>query len=505
MPRFWPFGGRGSAIDEAAAPAPATAPSRVVPPNGFAYGVPVGGTTEYNQGDGSADSDRRSMLEELYQAYLSCPWSSASVDTIARTITAGGLECVWNGDQKDVPEAPPQVVALRRLLEFVNPNEDIRQLMRGVISDLLVFGDAFIEVVWLGDTPIALYSLDVPSMYIIADEHGVVEKYVQITEHGQRAEFAEREVIHFSLDTPRSGLNGVSPTQKSLLPITVWLFTAATLKEVMRKGDPPNLHVDFPQEMSDTQVRLWKSQHATRNLGARNIGNPITTKGGATVNELKAFAVDEYLKTLDQKRDEILSSYGVPPSKVGVIESGNLGGGTGTSQDKTFRVNTCAPTAEAVVEKLLFHLARQAFKVPEQWVMRFGDIDWRDDKVIDEISSARLKDGRWTLNRARAEIGEGPVDGGDDAVIALSREVVRWIDVADYSQAAIAKNASTSGVVTPPAPGAASGAPAPAPGTPAPDDTIKTPGTGDVPAESTWRTAYTEQLKRVREELASGD
>lgn len=491
---------RRAAIEEATAPTMQPAPARAVAPQGFAYGIPIGGTSENNQGQASSDNDRRSMLEELYQAYLTCPWSSTAVDTIARTITAGGLEVVWGGDQKDAPDPPQEVLNLRALLDFVNPNEDVRQLMRGVISDLLVFGDAFVEVVWLFERPVALYSLDVPSMYIMADEHGTVQSYLQVTESGQRATFDEREVIHFSLDTPRSGITGVSPTQKVLLPITVWLFTAATLKEVMRKGDPPNLHVDFPQEMSDNSIKTWKAQHATRNLGARNIGNPVTTKGGATVNELKAYAVDEYLKTLEQKRDEILSGYGVPPSKVGVIESGNLGGGTGTSQDKTFRVNTCGPTGEAVIEKLVYHLARKAFKVPVEWTMRFGDIDWRDDKVIDEISAARVKDGRWTLNRARAEIGEVPVKGGDEAVIALSREVVRWIDVADYSQAAVARNAATDlkpPDITPPAPDNTTNPPA---GTTLPDKTVTTP-----PPKETWQAAFARQLKAVREELADVD
>ena len=496
MARFWPF---NRSVEETA---PETVAASNAPPTGYAYGIPVGGTTEYNQGGGGLDSDRRSMLEELYQAYLTCPWSSASVDTIARTITAGGIEVAWTGDTKDVPPAPPEVVALRRLFDFVNPNEDIRQLMRGIISDLLVFGDAFLEVVWLGDTPVALYSLDVPSMNILADEHGVITGYVQITENQQRAEFEPREVIHFSLDTPRSGINGVSPTQKVLLPITVWLFTAATLKEVMRKGDPPVMHIDFPQETSDTTIRNWKAQHASRNLGARNIGNPITTKGGATVNELKNYAVKEYLETLDQKRDEILSGYGVPPSKVGVIESGNLGGGTGTSQDKTFRVNTCGPVGEAVIEKIVFHLARQAFKIPMEWTCRFGDIDWRDDKVIDEISSSRVKDGRWTLNRARAEIGEGPVPGGDDAVIALSREVVRWADVADYSQSTVAKNAQLAAPGKPLAPAPAAPT-APVPVTP--DKTVTTPDTSPGKAAEAWTTAFVEQLHRIRKELVDVD
>jgi hypothetical protein len=40
---------------------------------------------------------------------------------------------------------------MERLFEYCNPREDVRQLLRGVITDLMVFADAFIEVVWLGE------------------------------------------------------------------------------------------------------------------------------------------------------------------------------------------------------------------------------------------------------------------------------------------------------------------------------------------------------------------
>jgi 2'-5' RNA ligase len=440
VPKFWPFR-TATPTTESAGPQVAGVPA----PRGFAYGIPPGGTTEYNQGSiGVTGDDRRTALEELYQVYLMCPWASACTDVVARTITAGGIDVVWDGgdeDETEAPEAPPNVVALRSLLSFVNPNEDIRQLMRGVIVDLEVFADAFIEVVWLAGQPVALYSLDVPSMSIISDEHGVVTQYLQITESGQRATFEPHEVIHISLDVTRSGLYGVSPTQKALLPITVWLFTAATLKEVMRKGDPANIHADMPKEMQDNDIKKWRQQYMTQNVGPRNIGTPITTKGGATVTELKVYAVENYIKGKDQARDEILSTYGVPPSKVGIIESGNLGGGTGTSQDKTFRVNTCGPVGEAVMEKLVYHLAVLGFGIID-WTMRFVEIDWRDDKTVDDIADTRVRSGRWTLNRARAEIGEAAVDGGDEAVIIDRTNLVLWKDLAAMSLAQVEKNAA---------------------------------------------------------------
>lgn len=425
-------------VTEAALAGPAKLPTRA----GFETGVPPGGMNEYRQAMGTAtQTDRHSLMQELYEAYLACPWSWASVNAISRTITAGGLVFDWDqddgeGDQEQ-PDKPPEVLALERLLAYCNPTEDIRQLTRNVIVDLLVFGDAFIEVSWIGSLPVALYNLDSATMYPVADEHGTVTKYVQVTDFGQRAEFEPREVIHIALDAPRSGVFGVSPTQAALLPITSWLFAASQGKEIFRKGQPANIHVDFPAGMQQAEINRWLAQYAARNLGPRNLGTPIATKGGATVAEFASGRVGDLESFLSQKRDEILAVYGVPPAKASVIESGNLGGGTGEAQDKTFRINTCQPIAELVLEKLNFHLAKQGFGIAG-WHLKWADVDMRDSATIESIRDSRLRNGSWTLNRYRAEIGEPPVPGGDDAVLVDRQNLVKWSDMDAMSKAGIA-------------------------------------------------------------------
>lgn len=419
-----------------------TALAKLPERSGFEYGIGPGGLTETNQGIGAAtQTDRRSMLGQLYEAYMACPWAWASVNAIARTITAGGLVTDWDNDDgegdEDTPDKPAEVKLLESMLAFCNPRENIRQILRGVIVDLLVFGDAYIEVVWIGNQPVALYSLDCPSMLPIADEHGAITSYVQYTELGQRAEFEPREVIHISLDSPRSSVFGVSPTQAALLPMTAWLFAAATSKEIFRKGAPPQIHVDHPASASPSEINRWNAMYQQRNIGPRNIGNPINTKGGATVNELAQSRTMDYLQFLDQKRDEIIAAYGVPPAKVGIIESGNLGGGTGEAQDRTFMVNTCQPIAELVLEALNYALAKIGFGV-EGWKLKFRDIDMRDSKTVEEIRDLRLRNGSWTLDRYRADIGEPAVEGGDQPVLVDRENLVKWADMDAASKAGIA-------------------------------------------------------------------
>jgi HK97 family phage portal protein len=440
--------GRSEPVSEATTPV-MTAPSGPTPQQaarrGYEYGIPRGGTTEYNQGGGDLGSDRRETLQQLYQVYATCTWSSACVDAIARTVTAGGLYIDWAQDDQEgtrkAPSRPPEVVRLQQLIDYCNPYEDMQQLLRGMVTDLQVAGDCYLEVVWFLGEPIALYSLDAASMRIISDPHGVVTQYIQLTDDGQRAVFEPDEIIHVSMDTPRSGLHGMSPTEKALLPITTWLYASGLLKETMRKGDPPTLHIDFPESMSENAVKRWLQQFRVRVLGPKNKGEPVVTTGGGRVTELQPSKIPDLHTTKDQARDEILADYGVPPAQVGVIESGNLGGGTGESQRRTFMVNTCGPIAGLILEKLNFHLAKRGFGI-DGWLLRFRDVDMRDSLTLEQIRDMRIRNGLYTLDRGRAEIGEPPVEGGSDPVLIDRQNLVLWSDVAVMSKAIVAKAAA---------------------------------------------------------------
>jgi hypothetical protein len=50
----------------------------------------------------------------------------------------------------------------------------------------------------------------------------------------------------------------------------------------------------------------------------------------------------------------------------------------------------------------------------------------------------RLRNGSWTLDRYRADIGEPPVDGGDQAVLVDRENLVKWADMDAASKAGIA-------------------------------------------------------------------
>jgi HK97 family phage portal protein len=379
------------------------APEELKPPSaeqvrrtGYEYGIPLASMTSSVQV--AASSERQQILNQLHQLYMSCDWVSSAIDVIARTVTAGGLQVVSDADvtEGDIMDDPPPVVRLKRLARYTNPREDMIQLLRGVLIDLLLFGDAYLEVVTLLDEPVALYSLDATTMTVIADQHGEVLGYSQDVDGVRSADFTPDQVIHFSLDAPRGGLYGVSPAQKALLPATAWLFTMATLKECFRRGDPPRVHVDLGH-YNDTDIQKWREQYTVYNLGPKSVGAPLITTGGGVVQVLDPRKVVDYLDTARQLRDEIVSAFGVPPSKLGIIETGNLGGGTAEGQDKSFRVNTVIPIGNLILEKLNFHLLQQGFGI-YNYHLTFAEIDFRDSKIVEEIRDIRLRNGSYCVD-----------------------------------------------------------------------------------------------------------
>lgn len=531
MPRLWRRRGVSTSdIRDTPAPTPLTeggsaghgpAPAVIVPRRGLDSDIPMGGTTTRQQSV-STMTNRRELMDQLYGAYLSCPWSSTCVDTIARTITAGGLEPEPDADATDgadrlvKPKPTSQVLELQALLDYCNPREDIRQMTRGQVTDMLVYGDAFWEVVWLLGRPVALYSLDSPTMVPIADEHGVVSEYVQVVDPGREVRFKPHEVIQVSMDTLRGGVFGVGPTQKLLLPITNWLFTAGLLKQLMRKGLPPRLHFDYPVETPQAEIERNMAMYQTHNLGIANVGNPINTRGKGAAAEFKQEQIAELLATLVAERDIITSGYGVPNRKVGIAESGSLGGaGAEAGEDRTFEINTCGPTAEVILEKVNFALLAP-FGV-EGWRLGFGRVDWRDDDTIEKMRDMRLRNGSWTLNRYRTEIDEPPVDGGDVPVLVDRQNLVAWSDLPALSKATVdatRAKADAAGAATAAIDGqdGQPGAQPAAPGTVTPVPPVAGKNSSETgprgPLEETaaldvaWRKSFQQRRRQALKELA---
>jgi SPP1 gp7 family putative phage head morphogenesis protein len=99
---------------------------------------------------------------------------------------------------------------------------------------------------------------------------------------------------------------------------------------------------------------------------------------GASIRDMEFGALRRF------NRDEILAVYGVPPSMVSIIETGNIGSGSGESQQQNFREETVIP---------------QQQRVGERWTQKvilegFGFRDWElkldTPEIIGETAQAEI-------------------------------------------------------------------------------------------------------------------
>lgn len=440
-----PFAFLSEAFTQTQLEPPTNGPDR----DGFEYGIPEGGTkSARSRGE---KLDRRQSMEDLADVYETCIWVSAAVDAEARAVVSGGPELVPDDDlpDADTPTVPPgPVQRCMTLFRYTNARENITQLLRSAVTDLLVFGDAYIEIVSLGLEPVRLWTLDAATMTVEADEHGNVLGYTQVVDSRRSVSFKPEQVIHISLDGPRGGLYGISPTRKVMTAVRTWLWTSATLNEQMKQGNPPRLHIDLPEEVQGPALKRFFNGFMMRNRGVKNIGTPLLTRGGGQVRELSNNQIEWLLRTLDKCRDEILSGFGCPPNKAQVIESGNLGGGTGESQDKTWRIDLVMPLQSLIIEALQFRIVQQGFQI-RGWHLRIPEIDMRDSEVVEKIRDMRIKNGSMSLNEYLGELGQPGIGGaGDQRVIIDRGQFVLWPDLPAYALAEILKLAPTGLTVT---------------------------------------------------------
>lgn len=116
----------------------------------------------------------------------------------------------------------------------------------------------------------------------------------------------------------------------------------------------------------------------------------------------------EYSNMMSDVRDRIIATYGVPPAKVSIIETANLGTGSGASQDKQFK-KTLKGKAKNFEDCFTRVIGRSLFDE----VFQYGDMDIEDKQQRAQIEDVQIRNGSLTINEARLGYAMTPVDWGN--------------------------------------------------------------------------------------------
>ena len=186
-----------------------------------------------------------------------------------------------------------------------------------------------------------------------------------------------------------------------------------------------NFDKDLEPDIVNTNIQRLKKQKNKKGLIAVQGGNYQQTNN--TNKDM------EFLELIKFSRDSIITMFAVPPAKVGIIETANLGTGSGESQDKNFGkvINSNCKVIEDAFNK---NLGRSGF----QEIFEFIREDHENKLNRAEIEDKQLRNGTTFINEVRSGYGLEPVDWGNVPM--------------NYSQYAIAtspENLDQSVLITP--------------------------------------------------------
>jgi HK97 family phage portal protein len=341
-------------------------------------------------------------FEIFNQMYEQTSWVRAVVGVICKAVTARGYSLVPakpNPDQRNAE-------LLSEFFSNCNPNDTFLEILDDITRDDYVFGNAFLEVVNGADgKPKELWNLDATTIRVKADDHGLIEGYVQLPRFASagtrsgRVDFESNEVIHFKLGTKGATLYGLSPLTSLILPVTVDKFAQIYNRAFFINGG--KIRGAFIMKNSTAeQVERNREYLQARAKNPDMAHSDLVMEGEIEYKQIGVNQKDmEFLELREFTRNEILAVYGVPPSKVSIIETGNIGAGTGEHQTQTFYEETILPYQMRLAEKITKHIIQQGFGITD-WSFQFNKRSI-DEKAQAEIFNIYLQNGVFTPDEVR--------------------------------------------------------------------------------------------------------
>ena len=316
---------------------------------------------------------------------------------------------------------------LMKLLRTVNTNMTMRELIFGTITHKDADGNAFWFLARDKDGKGAIreiYLLRPDRIEIATDKNKPLEVsgYVYKTERGGKITFEPNQVLHFRNFNP-SGDHPFPHKGKSIIEAGL---SAIETDNQARKWNfnffknsarPDGLISKKEGVIGDDEYRRIKSELETAYQGTENSHKTMILTGGLEFKEITRLQKDmEFIEQRRFSRDEILSTFKVPKTVLGIVEDVNRA--NAEASDYVFASRTVRPLIQDFVDTINEYIASE-FKEKLNFVSPVPE-----DKVA-KIAEYEKGVNKWlTVNEIRAREGLPPVDGGDAILDPISAQVM---------------------------------------------------------------------------------
>ena len=165
------------------------------------------------------------------------------------------------------------------------------------------------------------------------------------------------------------------------------------------KGLQPGTILSFDKDISSSNFNT-ELERINAMMKQTDKGGLLALRGAKFETGIQSNKDMSYMELMKFARDNIVSTFGVPPNKVGIIETANLGGGTGESQDKDWK-QTFEGASKFITTPINQHLKQAGFN--ERFTL--NAIDVQDRLLNAQVNEIYLRNGVLTVNEVRNELG----------------------------------------------------------------------------------------------------
>jgi HK97 family phage portal protein len=253
-----------------------------------------------------------------------------------------------NGELEQINEHP-----FLDLMQNVNPFFNKFELWTLTIIYLEMTGNNYwwIPKGTLG-IPTSIWNIPSQWMKIIPDEKEFIAGYIMMMPNkGIRVPFEKEEIVHFKYPNPFDLFYGLAPAWAAQYGIDMnnQLKTWG-INYFMNNAQPSGV-LSTEQSLSDDSYRRLRDEWNRKYRGAENAGKMAILESGLKYQQTGTSMKDaKFEETSREPRDEIFSIFGVPASKLGLVEDVNRA--NAEANDYTYQKETVLPRLLLIEEKL---------------------------------------------------------------------------------------------------------------------------------------------------------
>lgn len=255
--------------------------------------------------------------------------------------------------------------------------------------------------------------LNSSAVRVAKSESGEMVGYEYVTEEAA-FRFGQDEIIHLRLPNPCDQWSGLAPILPVLKNLLLDRYSQEHLIRFYKQGARLGGVIKTSKNLNREQISRLERSFESNYTGKRNHHRTLILPQGMDYDTVEANpAESSLLEFMRTNKEPILSTYGLPPVKIGLLDGAAFA--NAKIQDKTFYQDTVRPLTKMIVETLN---NSSALGLKERGVRiryDFSGIDClqKDTTERGDVAKKMAASG-FTINEIRERAWElPPVDGGE--------------------------------------------------------------------------------------------